>query len=196
MHAALLLAPPTLLTLLTLTLSSSPASPTCTALTHTLTYLAALLASTAVYRLSPWHPLARYPGPLGCKLSKLWMGAVCVPGFQHKYIQALHERYGDVVRIGASCVLRLCLRHRCWVVLRECCVGVRGLGDSARLGCDASACSYSQYPPRYWTRAGSVDAPHAHVPTRAGTHAREHSVLTTAPLLQARTSSRSATRPS
>ena len=114
MHAALLLAPPTLLTLLTLTLSSSPASPTCTALTLTSTYLAALLTSLTVYRLSPWHPLARYPGPLGCRVSKLWMGAVCVPGFQHRYIQALHERYGDVVRIGAFlsfvCVCVIVLR--------------------------------------------------------------------------------------
>ena len=88
----------------TLTLSSSPASPICTFLTLTSTYLTALAASTVIYRLSPWHPLARYPGPLGCRVSKLWMGAVCVPGFQHRYIQALHERYGDVVRIGALSV--------------------------------------------------------------------------------------------
>ncbi|KAH7103623.1 high nitrogen upregulated cytochrome P450 monooxygenase 2 [Auriculariales sp. MPI-PUGE-AT-0066] len=31
----------------------------------------ALLASIAVYRLSPWHPLARYPGPWLHKLTKL-----------------------------------------------------------------------------------------------------------------------------
>ena len=91
-HAALLLAPPKLLTLLTLTLSSSPASPTCTALTLTLTYLAALLASTAVYRLSPWHPLARFPGLLLPRLTEFWRAVLAANGQQHTAVQKLHAR--------------------------------------------------------------------------------------------------------
>ena len=37
------------------------------------TYFATLLGSIAAYRISPFHPLARYPGPFIAKLSKLWM---------------------------------------------------------------------------------------------------------------------------
>nr|VWO97897.1 Cytochrome P450 monooxygenase AKT7 (EC (AK-toxin biosynthesis protein 7) [Ganoderma boninense] len=102
-HAAILLAPPALLTFL----ADSPSSPTQRALLRAFlanlaTYLTALVLSLLVYRVSPVHPLARYPGPLGCKLSKFWLGFACIPGFQHRYIKSLHERYGDVVRIGAS----------------------------------------------------------------------------------------------
>jgi hypothetical protein len=68
----------------------------------TATYLSTLLLSIAAYRLSPFHPLARYPGPLGCKLSKLWMACICVTGKQHLYYKSLHDRYGDVVRIGPN----------------------------------------------------------------------------------------------
>ncbi|KAI0687961.1 cytochrome P450 [Cerioporus squamosus] len=66
------------------------------------TYFATLATSVVLYRLSPLHPLARYPGPVGCRLSKLYMGMVCISGYQHKYITALHDQYGDVVRIGPN----------------------------------------------------------------------------------------------
>ncbi|KAI0822334.1 high nitrogen upregulated cytochrome P450 monooxygenase 2 [Trametes gibbosa] len=61
-----------------------------------------LLASVTLYRLSPFHPLARYPGPLACKLTKFWMAWIGLRGDQHLYMQALHERYGDVVRTGPN----------------------------------------------------------------------------------------------
>ena len=66
------------------------------------TYLAALVASSIVYRLSPFHPLARYPGPIGARVSKFWMAVRCLRGDQHRYIQSLHQRYGDVVRTGKT----------------------------------------------------------------------------------------------
>ncbi|KAM5536735.1 hypothetical protein V8D89_009574 [Ganoderma adspersum] len=94
-HAAILFAPPILLTLL---VESSQQ----TLLGNFATYLATLVLSVLVYRVSPIHPLARYPGPIGCKLSKFWLGFACIPGFQHQYIKSLHERYGDVVRIGPN----------------------------------------------------------------------------------------------
>ena len=96
-HAAVLFAPPVLLTLV-----SNPTQRTLlrALLANAGTYLATLVLSVFVYRISPVHPLARYPGPLGCKLSKFWMAFVSIPGFQHQYIKSLHEQYGDVVRIG------------------------------------------------------------------------------------------------
>lgn len=98
LHAAILFAPPALLSFL-----SGPAQHILHALFGNFaTYLTTLLLSVLVYRLSPIHPLARYPGPIGCKISKFWMAFVCLRGFQHQYIKSLHERYGDVVRIGTS----------------------------------------------------------------------------------------------
>ena len=35
-----------------------------------------LISSVVLYRLSPFHPLARYPGPLSAKISKLWFVSV------------------------------------------------------------------------------------------------------------------------
>ena len=52
------------------------------------------------YRLSPFHPLAEFPGPLPCKLSKFWMAFVTYQGNAHRYVRKLHAIYGDVVRIG------------------------------------------------------------------------------------------------
>ncbi|KAL0954589.1 hypothetical protein HGRIS_003549 [Hohenbuehelia grisea] len=63
-------------------------------------YVMTLVLSVSTYRLSPFHPLAQYPGPVLCKLSKLWMMYISSQGKQHIYYQALHRRYGDVVRIG------------------------------------------------------------------------------------------------
>ncbi|CDO69439.1 hypothetical protein BN946_scf184791.g34 [Trametes cinnabarina] len=67
-----------------------------------LTFYFTLLLSTALYRLSPHHPLARYPGPFACKLSKFWLAFLSLTGKQHLYLKSLHERYGDVVRIGPN----------------------------------------------------------------------------------------------
>lgn len=66
------------------------------------TFLSILLASVLFYRLSPLHPLSQYPGPLQCKVSSFWMFWIVSKGKRHVYIQSLHARYGDVVRIGAA----------------------------------------------------------------------------------------------
>lgn len=52
------------------------------------------------YRLSPFHPLAEYPGPLICKATKLWGAWVALRGDSHWYVKDLHKRYGPIVRIG------------------------------------------------------------------------------------------------
>jgi hypothetical protein len=60
-----------------------------------------LAISILVYRASPWHPLAKYPGPLICKLTKYHLAFLSLRGKQYLYYSQLHKKYGDVVRIGA-----------------------------------------------------------------------------------------------
>ena len=78
-----------------------------------------LVSSVVFYRLSPFHPLAEYPGPVLAKISKLWFVSVrgsvfeCSglmlrlskaylgwKGKQHVHYRNLHKKYGDVVRVG------------------------------------------------------------------------------------------------
>ncbi|KAI8984902.1 high nitrogen upregulated cytochrome P450 monooxygenase 2 [Trametes punicea] len=65
-------------------------------------HLSTLLLSVVFYRLSPWHPLARYPGPIYLKVSKLPLTWIASGGRQHLFIKRLHERYGDIVRTGPN----------------------------------------------------------------------------------------------
>ncbi|KAI0741404.1 cytochrome P450 [Daedaleopsis nitida] len=66
------------------------------------TYIATLISVTAAYRLSPWHPLASYPGPLLARISSLWLVYVSFWGRRHLVVHHLHERYGPFVRIGPN----------------------------------------------------------------------------------------------
>ena len=63
-------------------------------------YWSGLVFFTLAYRLSPFHPLAKYPGPFLAKTSKWWAAYLSGTGDQHRYIKRLHDRYGDFVRIG------------------------------------------------------------------------------------------------
>ncbi|KZP07807.1 cytochrome P450 [Athelia psychrophila] len=65
-------------------------------------YWSSILAYVAAYRLSPFHPLANYPGPTLSKLSKLTLAWKMYCGRQHLYYQELHARYGDIVRVGPN----------------------------------------------------------------------------------------------
>lgn len=64
-------------------------------------YFATLLTSLALYRLSPFHPLAPYPGPILHKLSNFQMVRVALTGKRNLYITELHKKYGSHVRVGA-----------------------------------------------------------------------------------------------
>ena len=64
------------------------------------TYIGALIFFTLAYRLSPFHPLAKYPGPVIAKTSKWWAAYIITTGDLHRHYKHLHDRYGDVVRIG------------------------------------------------------------------------------------------------
>ncbi|KAF9465622.1 cytochrome P450, partial [Collybia nuda] len=65
-------------------------------------FLTSLATSITVYRLSPWHPLANYPGPTLAKISKWWMVYWVGKGKRHLLLQSLHAQYGPWLRIGPN----------------------------------------------------------------------------------------------
>ncbi|RDX52351.1 high nitrogen upregulated cytochrome P450 monooxygenase 2 [Lentinus brumalis] len=66
------------------------------------TYLITLGISVAVYRVSPWHPLARFPGPYLRRISHFVSACIYIPGNRSRHFAALHRQYGDVVRTGPN----------------------------------------------------------------------------------------------
>ncbi|KAI0756346.1 high nitrogen upregulated cytochrome P450 monooxygenase 2 [Daedaleopsis nitida] len=97
-HVVLLLAVPSFLSVLLV-----DRWPAIKALSVTFSvFWTALVSSVALYRLAPWHPLARYPGPLFLPLSKWAMAWISRGGRRHLYTQELHRRYGDIVRVGPN----------------------------------------------------------------------------------------------
>jgi cytochrome P450 len=52
-----------------------------------------------IYRVY-FHPLAGFPGPRLGAFTRLPRNVAVWRGRLHKYVQALHEQYGDVVRVG------------------------------------------------------------------------------------------------
>lgn len=63
-------------------------------------YFAAMGSGIAAYRCTMLHPLYHVPGPFMCRLTQLWLVKSLVRGKTRFDIQALHDRYGDIVRIG------------------------------------------------------------------------------------------------
>jgi len=62
-----------------------------------------LATSIVIYRLSPWHPLAKYPGPALAKVSKLYMWREARRGMTGYTQAALHKEYNsDIVRVGPN----------------------------------------------------------------------------------------------
>ncbi|KAI5120330.1 hypothetical protein M0805_000390 [Coniferiporia weirii] len=61
-----------------------------------------LLSSIAVYRVSPWHPLAKYPGPLIAKLTQFWLVRATMTGKYHVTLKGLHDKYGPYIRVGPN----------------------------------------------------------------------------------------------
>ncbi|KAI0046870.1 cytochrome P450 [Auriscalpium vulgare] len=60
------------------------------------------LTFTALYRLSPFHPLAGYPGPQYWWISSLWLTYISFRGRRHLVLDELHRQYGPFVRIGPN----------------------------------------------------------------------------------------------
>ena len=69
-------------------------------------YLGTLTTSVVFYRLSPFHPLYRFPGPVWCRMSMIWHAVRTSDGKQMVYLRSLHDTYGDIVRIGEFSVAR------------------------------------------------------------------------------------------
>ena len=63
-------------------------------------FYAALALSIVLYRISPFHPLAKYPGPLSLKISKLVAAYRAIGGKQYAQFKRLHDEYGPIVRVG------------------------------------------------------------------------------------------------
>jgi hypothetical protein len=72
-----------------------------------LTFIASLCSSIVIYRISPWHPLAEFPGPMVNKISKIWGAWISVDGGQHRVNKRLHDIYGPFVRTGKSAFVQL-----------------------------------------------------------------------------------------
>jgi hypothetical protein len=85
-----------------LTVISQPASSILYFLKTTAIYLLTVGASITAYRLSPFHPLAKYPGPVLARVSRLWATQGVIRGYQHLESHELFTRYGDVVRTGPN----------------------------------------------------------------------------------------------
>lgn len=66
-----------------------------------LAFLAGLGGSVMVYRAAV-HPLGRFPGPFGARLSNLYMTMLDVRGQIFCETRKLHDLYGDIVRVGPS----------------------------------------------------------------------------------------------
>ncbi|PIL22998.1 cytochrome P450 [Ganoderma sinense ZZ0214-1] len=66
------------------------------------TYMAALTVSVVAYRLSPFDPLYRYPGPFWGRTSMFCHATRSIGGGQAAHFRALHDTYGDIVRIGPN----------------------------------------------------------------------------------------------
>lgn len=62
---------------------------------------AGLYTSLVTYR-SLFHPLNKFPGPLGSRISNFWLSAHLKDGDAFRKVQKLHEDYGDFVRVGSS----------------------------------------------------------------------------------------------
>ena len=103
---ALLIVTPSLPAFLILDNYRTPFAALCTSFAI---FHSTLISSIVVYRISPFHPLADYPGPLLAKISKFYGVYMISTGKNHILLKLLHEKYGPYVRIGklgaCSCYL-------------------------------------------------------------------------------------------
>ncbi|KAK1215600.1 hypothetical protein PQX77_021789 [Marasmius sp. AFHP31] len=55
-----------------------------------------------LYRLSPFHPLAKIPGPVMYKITKFYRMYVTWTGQQRITLNALHDQYGPIIHTGPN----------------------------------------------------------------------------------------------
>ncbi|KAF9017609.1 cytochrome P450 [Hymenopellis radicata] len=61
-----------------------------------------MIVIAVAYRLSPFHPLWKYPGPFLCKVTSLATMHMVSTGKRYQIIKAWHEKYGKFVRTGPN----------------------------------------------------------------------------------------------
>lgn len=66
-----------------------------------LAYLVGLYSSLILYR-GFFHPLRKFPGPFGARLSAFWMSWQLINKPALEGLQELHKQYGPIVRVGPS----------------------------------------------------------------------------------------------
>ncbi|RPD60596.1 high nitrogen upregulated cytochrome P450 monooxygenase 2 [Lentinus tigrinus ALCF2SS1-7] len=101
-HAVLIFVPPALVATLVASRPERGWTYSSAFVKSLATYVISLLASIVVYRLSPWHPLARYPGPPLRRATEFVGAYYAATGRKATAIDALHKQYGSVVRIGPN----------------------------------------------------------------------------------------------
>ncbi|KAH8921381.1 cytochrome P450, partial [Atractiella rhizophila] len=67
-----------------------------------LIYLCAIYSALLLYRISPFHPLYCFPGPVAARMNMWWYLPMAVKGTEKWEMQKAHEKYGDWVRIGPN----------------------------------------------------------------------------------------------
>ncbi|KAJ7453160.1 cytochrome P450 [Mycena latifolia] len=65
---------------------------------------ATIFLGIPLYRLSPFHSLWEYPGPISHKISELPMLYYTLLGKTHIHVRKLHDKYGRTVQIGPNSV--------------------------------------------------------------------------------------------
>ncbi|KAI1748691.1 cytochrome P450 [Xylaria castorea] len=64
-------------------------------------YFGGLYSSLIISRLF-FHPLGRFPGPLGFKVSSAWFATYLTGRDAFRQLQKLHQKHGDFLRIGSN----------------------------------------------------------------------------------------------
>ena len=103
LHAALLMGPPIAIVAYSQQLPSFITEVQILLSCYAVYYLT-LALSVVIYRLSPWHPLARYPGPFWYRASSFCHAFMSITGRRNTYFKHLHTLHGDVVRTGGCFV--------------------------------------------------------------------------------------------
>ncbi|KAK7450110.1 hypothetical protein VKT23_012992 [Stygiomarasmius scandens] len=67
-----------------------------------LSFSMTLVTSIVLYRLSPFHPLAKVPGPTRMKISKAYLLWISTRGDRYQVLKTLHEKYGPVLRTAPN----------------------------------------------------------------------------------------------
>ncbi|KAF2971326.1 hypothetical protein GQX73_g2289 [Xylaria multiplex] len=64
-------------------------------------YFGGLYSSLVIFRLF-FHPLSKFPGPLGCKISSAWFATYLAKRDAFRQLLQLHQKHGNFLRIGSN----------------------------------------------------------------------------------------------